>query len=102
MESQSSSSTALQEQTSSYHPVVLEAIRQMVDGLHARYTTAMDRVGSRSWVYADLLRITTHIRNALAGPNPLGEMRALVWSAPSDGVGQIMDTLIGWLERSGR
>lgn len=83
-------------------PAVLKTVTELVNDLHGRYTAAATRVGDRTWLYTDLLRMTTQMRTALSGPNPVGEMRALVVDAPSESIGEIVDGIVALLEGVGR
>lgn len=75
-------------------------ISELVADLHTRYTVASRRVGG--WVYHDLSLISGQMRAAVAGPNPVGELRALAWATPSDGVGEVVDALASLVEEAGR
>lgn len=83
-------------------PAVLNTVTELVNNLHGRYSAAATRVGDRSWLYTDLLRMTTQMRAAMSGPNPIGEMRALVWDTPSAEISEIVDGIVALLEGVGR
>lgn len=82
------------------HPLATMIVAEMVTDLHARYSVASGRVGGR--VYHDLARVSEQMKHAVGGPNPVGELRALAWVAPSDGVSEVVTNLASLIEGAGR
>lgn len=80
--------------------VVDLVVRSYVTTLHQRYAEAAERVGGP--VYPELARLSAKITEAVSGQNPVRELRALAWQAPSSGVGEVAATVAQLLEGAGR